>query len=113
MKNSTVQPYARPKIKDPSLDPVIAMARARNEKDLMNERNRRQMSGVSGALLHRMHDLKSVRQQIKEIEEGVQEYQDQINLLNERKKDLQKKLVKHNDFCATFDRMIGEIAVCS
>eukprot|EP00966_Prymnesium_polylepis_P284707 6577746-Prymnesium_polylepis.1 len=47
----------RARIKDPGSDPLIAMSRARHAKELKNEDTSRQMSGVSGALLHKMHDL--------------------------------------------------------
>ncbi|KAL1514618.1 hypothetical protein AB1Y20_003712 [Prymnesium parvum] len=107
MSHATVRPYTRPKIKDPSQDPVISMSRSRREKELKNEQTSREMSGVSGALLHRMHELRQVQQDIKELDEGVQEYQAQIDLLIERKARLQKTLAKHNDWCSTFDCMIG------
>ena len=106
-KNATVQPYVRPKIKDPLQDPVIAMSKARREKELKNDHNSRQMSAVSGALLHKVHDLKKAQAEIRELEDGVQEYQDQINLLHERKADIKKVAEKHVDWCATFDKMIG------
>ena len=42
-----------------------------------------------------------------ELEEGVKEYQDQINLLEERKRDIRKGQVEDREWCATFDRVIG------
>lgn len=109
-QRATVQAYARPRVKDPLSDPLIAMQRDRREKELKNEHNSREMSAVSGAMLHRIHDVKRLQQEIKELEEGVLDYQAQIDLLNERKTDLQRSLVKHREWCATFDRMIGESA---
>ena len=44
---------------------------------------------------------------LAELEEGVQEYQDQINLLEERKRDIRKGQVEDREWCATFDRVIG------
>ena len=42
-----------------------------------------------------------------ELEEGVQEYQDQINLMLERIADIRKGQVEDREWCATFDRVIG------
>ena len=42
-------PPRRPRIKDPGSDPVIAMARDRRAKELENESQRLQVSGLSGA----------------------------------------------------------------
>ena len=104
---ASVQPYVRPKIKDPADDPVIAMARDRRAKELKKENQARMVSGLSGGVLHKQHELKQIESEIKLLEEGVQEYQDQINLLNERKNDRAKSLVKHKEWCATFDVLIG------
>ena len=46
-------------------------------------------------------------EEIKELEEGVQEYQDQIDLLNEQKTDIQKSMVSDERWCATFRTLIG------
>ena len=48
------------------------------------------MSAVSGALLHKEMELKAVNKEVREVLDGVTEYQDQINLLEERKRDIQK-----------------------
>merc|ERR1719446_227132 len=83
------------------------MSRSRREKELKNENTSRMMNGVSGALLHKIQAHEKLLDEIKEIEEGVIEYRDQMNLLKERRADIQKVLDTHTDWCATFDRMIG------
>jgi len=97
----------RARIKDPGLDPVIAMTRDRRKKELQTEAQALVVSGLTGAVLHKMLELKTVERDIKELEEGVQEYQDQIDLLNERKRDIQKSQVEKAAWCETFDRLIG------
>ena len=47
----TVQPYVKPRIKDPGLDPVIAMARIRHNKGLEVESQKRSVSALSGGVL--------------------------------------------------------------
>lgn len=100
-------PYQRPRIKDPMDDPVIAASRGRRTKELKNEDTARQVSGLSGAVLHKIHELKEIQREIKLLEEGVEEYGNQINLLEERKKDINKGMVKSQEWCARFDQLIG------
>ena len=77
-------PYQRPKIKDPMDDPVIAASRDRRTKELKNENTARQVSGLSGAVLHKIHELKEIQKEIRLLEDGVEEYGNQINLFEER-----------------------------
>ena len=104
---STIQPYQKPRIKDPGSDPVIAMARERRRKELEIESQKLSVAGLSGGVLHKQLELDILEKDIKQIEEGVQEYQDQINLLEERKSDIQKGQVNVRAWCETFDQMIG------
>ena len=97
----------RARIKDPGLDPVIAMTRERHKKELQIEAQKLVVSGLTGAVLHKMLELKAVEREILELTEGVQEYQDQIDLLNDRKHDVQKNQVEKAAWCATFDKLIG------
>jgi hypothetical protein len=94
-------------IKDPGSDPIIAMSRDRRAKELQQEKQRREVSGLSGEVLHKQMELSSVLKEIKTLEEGVQEYQDRIDLLTERKNDIKKGQVQDRAWCATFDEMIG------
>ena len=97
----------RARIKDPGDDPVIAMTRDRRVKALANENQKLVVDGLVGATLHKMLELKQVEKEMKELADGVQEYQDQINLCNERKRDIQKGMVDSQDWCNTFDKLIG------
>ena len=97
----------RARIKDPGLDPVIAMTRERHKKELQIEAQKLVVSGLTGAVLHKMLELKAVEREILELTEGVQEYQDQIDLLNDRKHDVQKNQVEKAAWCATSDKLIG------
>ena len=103
----STQPYVKPRIKDPGSDPVIAMARERHKKGLEVESQKRSVGALSGGVLHKQLELADLERDIKIIEEGVQEYQDQINLLEERKHDIQKGLVDHHAWCKKFDVLIG------
>jgi len=103
----SVQPYVKPRIKDPGLDPVIAMSRDRIIKERQTEAQALVVSGLTGAVLHKMLELKAVEKDIKDLEQGVQEYQDQIDLCNERKHDIEVSMRRNKDWCATFDRLIG------
>jgi chromosome segregation ATPase len=94
-------------IKDPGDDPVIAMTRDRRVKALQNESQKLVVDGLTGAVLHKMLELKAVERDIRNLEEGVQEYQDQINLANERKRDIQKSIASKKEWCETFDHLIG------
>ena len=97
----------RARIKDPGDDPVIAMTRDRRKKELQTEAQALVVSGLTGAVLHKMLELKKVENEIKILEEGVQEYQDQIDLMEERKRDIRKAMVEKDAWCKTFDRLIG------
>ena len=103
----STQPYTRPRIKDPGLDPVIAMTRDRRAKELEVENQKRSVSGLSGGVLHKQLELTEMLKEIKILEEGVQEYQDRMNLLYENKHDIEKSLVQDAAWCKTFDRLIG------
>ena len=95
MSNSTIRPYVRPKIKDPMDDTLIRMSKERREKELKNESNARQMSVVSGSMLHKMHELNAMQKEIRILQDGVDEYQGRVDLLNDRKSDLNKMIAKH------------------
>ena len=103
----STQPYTKPRIKDPGLDPVIAMTRDRRAKELEVEKQKLSVSGLSGGVLHKQLELTEMERDIKLLEEGVQEYQDRINLLEERKHDIQKGMIQDNAWCQTFDKLIG------
>ena len=103
----TVQPYVKPRIKDPGLDPLIAMSRDRRKKDLAQEKQAHAMSGVSTTIQHKQLELDRLQKEIKELEEGVYEYQAQINLLDERKTDIKKGQVNDLAWCETFNKLIG------
>ena len=45
--------------------------------------------------------------EIKQLEEGVEEYQNQIDLCEKEKMFLRKGQVEDREWCATFDRVIG------
>ena len=76
-KSATVRPFAKPAIKRPEDDPVIAMARDRHKKGLQIEKQRRAMSGASGAVLHKILELKALEADLRSITEGVEDYQNQ------------------------------------
>ena len=97
----------RARIKDPGLDPVIAMTRDRRVKELQTESQRLMVSGLTGAVQHKILELAAIEKEIKILEDGVQEYQDQINLAEERKTDIKKTLVEKKAWCNTFDKLIG------
>ena len=98
-------PYAH--IKDPGLDPVIAMSRDRRKKELAQEKQANAMSGVSTTILHKNHELEKLQREIRELEEGVYEYQAQIDLLEERKSDIRKGQKDDLAWCETFNELIG------
>ena len=79
-KSASVRPFAKPGLKRPEDDPVIQMARDRHKKGLQIEKQRHAMSGASGAVLHKILELKNLEADLKAISEGVQEYQDQVAL---------------------------------
>lgn len=107
----TIQPYSRPKIKDPGLDPVIAMARDRHKKGLQVESQKRSVSGLSGGVLHKQLELAALEREIKIVEEGVQEYQDQIDLQKELKHDVEKAMANDVDWCQRYEALIGPFEV--
>jgi len=102
-----LRPYQRPNIKDPGDDPVIAMARARHQKELNNDKTKRMYSGVTGTIIHKELELKQLESEIKALTDGVQEYQDQMDLLNKQRVVLEKRAKQEQDWCDTFDSSIG------
>jgi|Transcript_31983 chromosome segregation ATPase len=106
-KNSTVQPYVRPNIKDPLKDPLIAMSKARRAEELANDNNARQMSAVSGGMLHRTHDLKALHKEMREIQDSIDEYEAQMELMNKRKATILKTRAEHQNWIDTFNSLIG------
>ena len=103
----SVQPYMKPRIKDPGSDPVIAMARDRHAKGLQVEAQKRAVGGLSGGVLHKQLELSEMQREIKIIKEGIQEYQDQMDLQAERRSDLVKAKAPHIEWCSRFDVLIG------
>ena len=105
--SASTRPYGNPRIKKPEDDPVIAMARERHRKDLQIQHQRTIMSGASGAVLHKILELKDLEHEIKALQDGVQEYQDQIDLMEDRKKDLGKIIKVEQAWCDNFNQLIG------
>ena len=68
-------------IKDPGTDPTIAMTRDRRQKELANENQKLLVAGLVGTVLHKDLELQALMKDIATLEEGVQEYQDRIDLL--------------------------------
>jgi len=89
------------------MDATIAMSRDRRVKELANEDQRLQVSGLVGAVLHKDLELSAIQKEIKVLEEGVQEYQDQVNLLLEKRHDIEKSMVTDQEWCAKFRVLIG------
>ena len=102
-----MRPFKKPGIKAPEDDAVIAMARNRRQKELQIEHQRHIMSGASGAVLHKILELKDLEHEIKALEDGVQEYQDQVDLMEDRKSDLRKIVTREQEWCDNFNRLIG------
>ena len=94
-------------IKDPGTDPIIAMTRDRRQKELANEDQKLKVAGLVGTVLHKDLQLQDLQREIAILEEGVQEYQDQIDLLLDKKNDIQKGMVKDEAWCAKFRTLIG------
>ena len=67
-------------IKDPGLDPVIAAQRDRRKKSLEVGMQKRSVSGIHGGVIHAQLELAIIEKEIKQLEEGVEEYQNQIDL---------------------------------
>ena len=78
--SASIRPFQKPGIKRREDDPVIAMARDRQKKGLQIEKQRMAMSGASGAVLTKILELKKLDADIKGLEDGVQEYQNQASL---------------------------------
>jgi len=68
---------------------------------------KRSVSGISGGVLHKQLELAILEREIKQLEEGVEEYQNQIDLCEKEKMFLRKGQVEDREWCATFDRVIG------
>jgi hypothetical protein len=52
-------------IKDPGLDPVIAMTRQRRQRELHLGQQKRAVSGISGGVLHKILELKTITKEIQ------------------------------------------------
>merc|ERR1712113_142267 len=102
-----LQPYVKPKIKNPLEDPLIAMSHDRREKELKNDKNRRMCSGVTGAIVHKELDLKRLETDLKALTNGVQEYGDQIKLLEEDKRLLMKRIATNQEWVDVYESSIG------
>lgn len=94
-------------IKDPGTDPIIAMTRNRRQKELANENQKLLVAGLVGTVLHKDLELQALMKDIATLEEGVQEYQDRIDLLEEKKLDIQKSMVRDEEWCGRFRVLIG------
>ena len=105
--SAKTRPYRNPKTVKPEDDPVIFAQRDRRKKELQIQKQRTIMSGASGAVLHKILELKDLEHEVKALEYGVQEYQDQVNLMEERKTDLRKIIVREEAWCANFNKLIG------
>ena len=73
----------------------------------------RELNSVSSQLAGVIEGLKSQLQQLDaELAAdrgGAKEYQDEIDKLNRRKRDLQKRIKKNQDWCDQFDAKIGGV----
>ena len=94
-------------IRDPGLDPVIAATRDRRRKALECAQQKRSVSGISGGVLHKQLELSIILKEIALLEDGVEEYQNRVNLANAEKAYIRKHQVEDREWCATFDRVIG------
>ena len=94
-------------IKDPMLDSKIAMQHARREKERKNAANARIFSEVTGSVVKKSLLLKDTKHQLQALNEGFTSYQDQIDLLEEKKKDYLREVQKHEAFMKDFEEMIG------
>ena len=57
--------------------------------------------------MHKDLELQALMKDIATLEEGVQEYQDRIDLLEEKKLDIQKSMVRDEEWCGRFRVLIG------
>ena len=105
--SAKTRPYRNPKTVKPEDDPVIFAQRDRRKKELQIQKQRTIMSGASGAVLHKILELKDLEHEVKALEDGVQEYQDQVDLMEDRKADLRKIIVREEAWCANFNKLIG------
>lgn len=105
--SAKTRPYRNPKTVKPEDDPVIFAQRDRRKKELQIQKQRTIMSGASGAVLHKMLELKDLDHEVKALADGVQEYQDQVDLMEDRKRDLRKIVVREEAWCANFNKLIG------
>ena len=103
----TVAALRRRGIKDPGSDATIVMARDRHLKNIKTDDNRLKVSACVGAVLKKDLDLAALEKEIKILEDGKKEFNDQIWLLNEERKDITKAISKDIDWCSAFDRLIG------
>ena len=102
-----VEALARRGIKDPGSDAVIQMTRLRQQRALDVDKQKRSVSGISGGVLHKHLRLTDIEREIKILEEGVEEYQNMIELHEKEKVFIKKMQEDDSQWCATFDRVIG------
>ena len=94
-------------IKDPGLDPVVAAQRDRVKKNLEMASQKRSVSGISGGVLHAQLELAILQKEIMQLEDGVEEDQNHINLFEAEKHHIRKNQVEDREWCETFKRVIG------
>ena len=94
-------------IKDPMSDAKIAMSKARREKEMQNAANARMFSEVTGSVVKKSLTLKDTRNELADLNEGWQKYEDQIKLLQSKTRDHEREIAKHEEFMRNFDEMIG------
>lgn len=94
-------------IKDPGTDAKIAMQHKRREKERQNEANARLFSEVTGSVVKKSLILKETNHELEALRQGWQSYEDQIKLLEDKKKDHLREIEKHQAFMTEFDEMIG------
>ena len=68
---------------------------------------KRAVSGISGGVLHQQLELAILEKEIAQLEEGVEEYQNRIDLEQAEITHLRKQQVEDREWCATFDKVIG------
>merc|ERR1711998_679297 len=68
---------------------------------------RNNSSVISGVIEHKKQEIANLDKEIVADREGVKEYQDKIDLLQQRKNDLLKQIEQDKVFCAHFDENIG------
>jgi len=79
----------------------------RRVRDLEQASQKRSVSGISGGVLHKQLELGILEKEIRQLEDGVQEYQNMIDLFRHEQRVLRKNQVEDREWCSTFDRIIG------